>query len=97
MMGCFTSGGDAATSATNPSGRSIGGEAANMRKGQRLQFKKKAKVHHAEQDFMHTILRIREAKSSLERSWGANQLLETNYEVSYGVAEDNSPRREPWE
>src|SRR3989441_6003284 len=67
MMGCFTSGGAAATSATSPSGRSIGGEAAKRRKGQRLQLRRRAKVQHAEQGFMQAILRIRETKSSPER------------------------------
>jgi len=27
----------------------------------------------------------------------AGQLLERNHEVSHGVAEENSPRRKPWE
>src|SRR5437667_2679325 len=56
MMGCLTNGGATATSATSPSGKSIGGETAKRRKGQKLQLKRKAKVQHAEQGFMHAIL-----------------------------------------
>src|SRR5437667_946756 len=67
MMGCFTSGGPAATSATSPSGRSIGGEAAKRRKVERLQLRSKAKVQHAEQGFMHAILQKGGTKSSRER------------------------------
>jgi hypothetical protein len=33
----------------------------------------------------------------VEELLGANQLLEMNHETSHGVAEDNSPWRQPWE
>src|SRR5436190_23360889 len=67
IMGCCTSGGAAATSATSPSGRSIGGKAAIKREKQRLQLRRKAKVQYAEQGFMHGILPIPGTKSSRER------------------------------
>jgi len=77
MMGCFTNGGAAATSATSPSGRSIAGEAAKRRKGEKLQLRSKANVQNAEQGFMHAILRIREEKSSHERPQGEPIWIET--------------------
>src|SRR6266702_758262 len=66
MMGCFTSGGAAATSATSPSGRSIGGELAKRRKVERHQLSSKAKVQQAEQGFIYPLLQKRGTKSSPE-------------------------------
>jgi hypothetical protein len=36
-------------------------------------------------------------KRAASRRQGANQLLEMNHEAGHGVAEENNPRRKPWE